>query len=146
MTYARMLARIGVAARVRLVDETQFQRRRGRFDFDMIPASFSASPSPGAEQRTRWGSFAADMEGAYNVAGARSPAIDAMIAALLAAKDKAEFIAAVRALDRVLLSGFYMVPFYHARSQWIAYSSRLAHPEKTPLFGPYLDAWWVKPR
>jgi peptide/nickel transport system substrate-binding protein len=146
MVYARMLARIGVVARVRLVDETQFQRRRGRFDFDMIPASFTASPSPGAEQRARWGSPAADMEGAYNVAGARSPAIDAMISALLAAKDKADFVAAVRALDRVLLSGFYMVPFYHAKSQWIAYSSRLGHPDKTPLFGPYLDAWWMKPR
>jgi peptide/nickel transport system substrate-binding protein len=146
MVYARMLARIGVVARVRLVDETQFQRRRGRFDFDMIPASFPASPSPGAEQRARWGSPAADMEGAYNVAGARSPAIDAMISALLAAKDKADFVAAVRALDRVLLSGFYMVPFYHAKSQWIAYSSRLGHPGRTPLFGPYLDAWWMKPR
>ena len=70
------------------------------------------------------------MEGAYNVAGARSPAIDAMIAALLAAEDKADFVAAVRALDRVLLSGFYMVPFYHAKSQWIAYSSRLGHPDE----------------
>jgi len=146
LAYARMLARIGVAAQVRLVDETQFQRRRGRFDFDMIPASFPASPSPGAEQRARWGSPAADMEGAYNVAGARSPAIDAMISALLAANDEVDFVAAVRALDRVLLSGFYMVPFYHAKSQWIAYSSRLGHPNKTPLFGPYLDAWWVKPR
>jgi peptide/nickel transport system substrate-binding protein len=146
LDYSAMLARIGVAASVRLVDETQFQRRRQRFDFDMIPASFIASASPGAEQRGRWGSAAAGEEGAYNVAGARSPAIDAIVAAMLAATVQEDFVAAVRALDRLLLSGFYMVPFYHAKSQWVAYSARLGHPARTPLYGIDLDAWWTKPR
>jgi peptide/nickel transport system substrate-binding protein len=146
LDYSAMLARIGVTAQVRLVDETQFQRRRQRFDFDMIPAGFPASASPGAEQRGRWGSAAASQEGAFNVAGARSPAIDAMISALLAADSEEDFVAAVRALDRLLLSGFYVVPFYHAKSQWIAYSARLGHPARTPLYGVDLDAWWVKPR
>ena len=146
LAYSRMLARIGVAARVRLVDETEFQRRRQRFDFDMMPASFVASASPGAEQRGRWSAAAADMEGAYNVAGARSPAIDALIAAMLAADSEAGYVAAVRALDRALLSGFYLVPFYHAKSQWIAYSAGLGHPAQTPLFGVDLDAWWRVPR
>jgi peptide/nickel transport system substrate-binding protein len=146
LDYSAMLARIGVKASVRLVDETQFQRRRQRFDFDMIPAGFPASASPGAEQRGRWGSAAANQEGAFNVAGVRSPAVDAMISALLAATSEEDFVAAVRALDRVLLSGYYMVPFYHAKSQWIAYSARLGHPARTPLYGVDLDAWWVKPR
>jgi peptide/nickel transport system substrate-binding protein len=145
LSYSAMLARIGVAARVRLVDESEFQRRREHFDFDMAPARFAATPSPGAEERGRWGAAAASMEGAYNVAGARSPAIDAMIATLLAADDEADYVSAVRALDRVLLSGFYVVPFYHAGSQWVAYSAKLAHPDKTPLFGVDLDAWWQKP-
>ena len=146
LDYAAMLARVGVTARIRTVDETQFQRRRQRFDFDMIPASFPASASPGAEERGRWGSAAASQEGAFNVAGARSPAIDAMISALLAATSEEDFAAAVRALDRLLLSGFYMVPFYHAKSLWIAYSARLGHPARIPLYGVDLDAWWVKPR
>ena len=146
LSYSSMLARIGVAAKVRLVDESEFQRRRQQFDFDMMPASFPSTPSPGAEERGRWGAAAASMQGAYNVAGARSAAIDAMISALLSAADETDFIAAVRALDRVLLSGFYLVPFYHAQSQWVAYSARLDHPAKTPLFGVDLDAWWVKAR
>ncbi|HXT07345.1 MAG TPA: extracellular solute-binding protein [Roseiarcus sp.] len=146
LDYSAMLARIGVAARVRLVDETQFQRRRQRFDFDMMPASFPASASPGAEQVGRWSTAAASQEGAFNIAGARSPAIDAMISALLAADGEEDFVAAARALDRVLLSGCYMVPFYHAKSQWIAYSARLGHPARTPLYGVDLDAWWMKPR
>ena len=137
--------RIGVAANVRLVDDVQFQRRRTRFDFDMMPGTWTASPSPGNEQRGRWSSAAANAEGAYNIAGAASPAIDAMIAAILAAKSSEDFVAAVRALDRLLISGFYIVPFYYAPEQWIAYSAKLGRPEKTPLFGVDLAAWWRKP-
>jgi peptide/nickel transport system substrate-binding protein len=142
LVYARSLARIGVAANVRLVDEVQFQRRRTSFDFDMMIGSWIASPSPGNEQRGRWSSAAAHAEGAYNIAGARSPAIDAMIAAILAAKSDEDFVAAVRALDRLLISGFYIVPLYYAPEQWVAYSARLGRPEKTPLFGVELSTWW----
>ena len=122
-----------MTATVRLVDEVQFQRRRARFDFDMMIGSWIASPSPGNEQRNRWGSAAATMEGSYNICGAASPAIDAMIAAVVAARDREDFVAAVRALDRLLLSGFYIVPLFYAPDQWIAYSSALGHPDRTPL-------------
>ncbi len=142
LAYARNLARIGVAANVRLVDEVQFQRRRTRFDFDVMIGAWIASPSPGNEQRGRWSSAAANAEGAYNIAGVASPAIDAMIAAILAAKSNEDFVAAVRALDRLLISGFYIVPLYYAPEQWIAYSAKLGRPEKTPLFGVELSTWW----
>ena len=127
---------------MRLVDEVQFQRRRTRFDFDVMIGAWIASPSPGNEQRGRWSSAAANAEGAYNIAGVASPAIDAMIAAILAAKSNEDFVAAVRALDRLLISGFYIVPLYYAPEQWIAYSAKLGRPEKTPLFGVELSAWW----
>ena len=142
LAYSASLARIGVTARVRLVDDAQFQRRRARFDFDMMLGSWIASPSPGAEQRNRWGSAAATMEGSYNICGVASPAIDAMIAAVVAARDRDDFVAAVRALDRVLMSGFYIVPLFYAPEQWVAYSSPLGHPEATPLFGVAMEAWW----
>ena len=146
LAYARNLARIGVAANVRLVDEVQFQRRRTRFDFDMMIGAWIASPSPGNEQRGRWSSAAADAEGAYNIAGVRSPAIDAMIAAILAAKSQEDFVAAVRALDRLLISGFYIVPLYYSPEQWIAYSAKLGRPDQTPLFGVELSTWWRRER
>jgi peptide/nickel transport system substrate-binding protein len=142
LAYSASLARIGVTATVRLVDEVQFQRRRARFDFDMMIGSWIASPSPGNEQRNRWSSAAAMMEGSYNICGAASPAIDAMIAAVVAARDRDDFVAAVRALDRLLLSGFYIVPLFYAPDQWIAYSLALGHPDKTPLFGVATETWW----
>jgi peptide/nickel transport system substrate-binding protein len=142
LAYARSLARIGVTANVRLVDEVQFQRRRTSFDFDMMIGSWIASPSPGNEQRGRWSSAAAKAEGAYNLAGVQSPAIDAMIAAILAAESNEDFVAAVRALDRLLISGFYIVPLYYAPEQWIAYSAKLGRPDTTPLYGVDLSSWW----
>jgi peptide/nickel transport system substrate-binding protein len=142
LAYSRNLARIGVTANVRLVDEVQFQRRRTSFDFDMMIGSWVASPSPGNEQRGRWSSAAANAEGAYNISGVASPAVDAMIAAILAANTNEDFVAAVRALDRLLISGFYIVPLYYAPEQWIAYSAKLGRPDKTPLFGVELSTWW----
>jgi peptide/nickel transport system substrate-binding protein len=148
-TFAQNLARIGVAANVRLIDEVQYQRRRTNFNFDMILGGWIATPSPGAEQLTRWGSVSANMQGAYNICGVASPAVDAMIAAILAAESREDFVAAVRALDRVLISGFYIVPLFYSPNQWIAYSAKLGRPELTPLFGvsanlEYLQTWWRK--
>jgi peptide/nickel transport system substrate-binding protein len=142
LAYSRSLSRIGVNAVVHLVDEVQFQRRRSRFDFDMMIGSWFASPSPGNEQRGRWSSAARSMEGSYNICGAASPATDAMIAAVVAARGHYDFVAAVRALDRTLLSGFYIVPLFYSPDQWIAYSSSLGRPEKTPMFGVSIDALW----
>ena len=147
LNYADSLARIGVTVEVRLVDEVQYQRRRQTFDFDVMLGSWLASASPGNEQRSRWGSASADQPASFNLAGVRSPAVDAMIDALLAARSREAFTTAVRAYDRVLLSGFYVVPLFHASNAWIAASASLGHPAKTPLFGPpvpgaTLDTWW----
>ncbi len=132
---------------MRLVDDVQFQRRRQRFDFDMMIGLWQASASPGNEERMRWGGDSADQEASYNLAGAKSPAIDAMIAALQAAQSQQDFVAAVRALDRVLISGFYIVPLFHSRDQWVAEWRRIAHPEALPhfaqpLFGDVLETFW----
>jgi peptide/nickel transport system substrate-binding protein len=144
LAYARSLARIGVSASLRLVDAVQYDRRRDNFDFEMTIGSWPASPSPGAEQRNRWGSASAELHGSYNLTGAASPAIDAMISAMLVARELDDFVSAVRALDRILLSGFYIVPLYYAPDQWIAYSSRLGRPDRTPLFGANFAAWWSR--
>ena len=147
LNYAGSLQRIGVDARVRLVDEVQYQRRRQKFDFDMMLGQWVASASPGNEQRMRWGSSSANQEASFNLAGAASPAIDALIAALLAATSHDDFVTAVRAYDRVLLSGFYVVPLYHASDQWLAHSTDIARPARlpryaSPMFSPTLESWW----
>jgi peptide/nickel transport system substrate-binding protein len=108
----------------------------------MIQWNWSASLSPGNEQINRWSSKAADIEGSLNYPGVKNPAADAMIEALLQAGTAEDFTSAVRAFDRVLMSGDYVVPLFFLPKVWVAYWSRLRFPEIKPLAGFDLDTWW----
>lgn len=142
LAYQRSLARIGVDAEVRTVDDTQYQNRLTSFDYDMIVGKLKASMSPGNEQINRWGSASRNIEGSFNFAGTADPAIDAMITALLDARSNEDFVAAVRALDRILISGSYYLPLYHLPNQWVARWSHIDHPQYTSLYGYRLPTWW----
>ena len=142
LAFVRNLKRAGIDARVRSVDATQFERRRIAFDFDMMQYRWEQSLSPGNEQLFYWGSAAATEEGSRNYMGVKSKAVDAMIAAMLSATTRPDFVAATRALDRVLLSGFYVVPLYFPPKQWIARWTRIEHPSRTSLFGYLPETWW----
>jgi len=145
LAYAGTLKRAGIEANVRAVDAVQFDQRRLGYEFDMIPNRWDQSLSPGNEQAFYFGSAAADVQGTRNYMGARDPAIDAMIAALLSARDHADFVSAVRALDRVLMSGFYAIPVLNAGEQWIARWNRIEQPAVTPLTGYLPESWWERP-
>jgi peptide/nickel transport system substrate-binding protein len=142
LAYAAMLRRGGIAASVRFVDPTQFERRRQNYDFDMMPYVWGQSLSPGNEQAFYFGAASADQPGTRNYMGIKSPAIDALIAALVAARTRAELVAATRALDRVLISGFYVVPLFHLPEQWVARWPAIGRPAVTPLTGPQIETWW----
>jgi peptide/nickel transport system substrate-binding protein len=142
LAFVRSLKRAGIEARVRTVDPTQFERRRITFDFDMMQYRWEQSLSPGNEQMFYWGSGAAEQEGSRNYMGVKSPAVDAMIGAMLSATTREDFVLATRALDRVLLSGFYVIPLYFPPKQWIARWTRIKHPSQTSLFGYLPETWW----
>jgi peptide/nickel transport system substrate-binding protein len=146
LSYARTLERLGIVARIRQVDASQYWSRLKTFDFDMIHWTWSASLSPGNEQINRWTAKAADIEGSLNYPGVRNPAADAMIEALLKASSQEDFTAAVRAFDRVLMSGDYVIPLFHLPKVWVAHWSYLQFPPTHPLGGYDLDAWWSAPR
>jgi peptide/nickel transport system substrate-binding protein len=130
---------------VRFVDGTQFEQRRRAYDFDMMPYTWTQSLSPGNEQTFYWGAASADTPGTRNYMGVKSAAVDAMIAALIAAHDREELIAAARALDRVLISGDYVVPLFYPPQTWTARWPWIAHPAKTPLTGLQIESWWRIP-
>ncbi len=142
LTFARDLKRLGIAAKIRVVDSSQYQARLKTYDYDMIQSRWPSSLSPGNEQLFRWSSKMVDRDGSYNFPGVNHPGADAMINAMLQTKTAPEFKSAVRALDRILLSGDYVIPLYHLPKQWVAYWRHLAHPKTTSLFGYQLDTWW----
>jgi peptide/nickel transport system substrate-binding protein len=145
LAYTRDLKRAGIEASVRAVDAVQFDQRRLGFDFDMIQNRWDQSLSPGNEQSFYWGSEAADIQGTRNYMGAKDPAIDALIAAMLEAREHPEFVSAVRALDRSLMSGAYAIPLFNAGEQWIARWNRIERPAATALTGYLPETWWQRP-
>jgi len=142
LAYQRNLAALGIVATIRTVEDAQYQERTQTFDYDMILKTYAASLSPGIEQITRWGTRTRDIQGSDNFAGVSNPDIDRMIRHILTAKNEDEFEAAVRAHDRLLVSGHYLVPLYHIGEQWVARRKYIGHPEYLPLYGVYLPAWW----
>ena len=142
LTFKSNLDRLGIAVDVRNVDSSQYQQRRQTYDFDMIFNFWSASLSPGNEQSFYFGSESADTDGTRNYMGVKSEAVDAMIAAMLEARSREDFVAAVRALDRVLLSGHYVIPLYHADTQWVARWNGLERTRTQPNFIRF-DTWWA---
>ena len=145
LAFQRDLKRAGIEASVRVVDPVQFDQRRLAFDFDMIPSRWDQSLSPGNEQSFYWGSEAAGVQGTRNYMGAKDPAIDALIAAMLEAREHTAFVSAVRSLDRALMSGFYAIPLFNAAEQWIARWNRVERPAATALTGYLPETWWRKP-
>lgn len=142
LSYARTLKLIGVAVQVRTVDPSQFEDRRIRRDFDMVFNTWYSSLSPGAEQYGRWSSAAAKAQGSFNIVGAHSPAVDAMIDAIVGARTEEDFITAVRAFDRILISGAYAVPLFHVSDDWVGHWSRVVPPKVNSLYGVEFDTWW----
>jgi peptide/nickel transport system substrate-binding protein len=145
LAYSRDLKRAGIEVSVRAVDPVQFDQRRLGYEFDMIQNRWDQSLSPGNEQAFYWGSQAADVTGTRNYMGAKDPAIDALIVTLLEARERPEFVSAVRALDRVLMSRFYAIPLFNVQQQWIARWNRVERPLATALTGYLPETWWQKP-
>ncbi|HMF25041.1 MAG TPA: extracellular solute-binding protein [Pseudolabrys sp.] len=145
--YKPSLERIGITVNVRVVDAAQYENRLRQWDFDIIIASWPQSLSPGNEQRNFWGSQAADQPGSRNLIGIKNPAVDAMIDRVIFTKDRADLIAATKALDRVLLWNFYVVPQWTYPFVRTARWDRFGHPETMPKYGrsAFPAVWWWDP-
>jgi len=145
LPFAQSLKRLGVDARVRTVDSSQYVQRTETFDYDMVVGGFGESLSPGNEQRFFWGSAAADTPGSPNLVGIKNPAIDALIEELVAAPDRQQLIYRTRALDRVLLWNYYVIPHFHLGAYRIAYWNRFSRPAVMPKYDLGFDTWWIDP-
>lgn len=146
LAYKTELEKLGMKIEIRTVDAAQYRRRIDTFDFDIVVASFPQSLSPGNEQRDFWGSAAATQEGTRNIIGIKNPAIDKLIDRLIFATDRADLVAASRALDRVLLWGHFLVPQFYSPNDRIAYWDKFRRPNKLPghtsATNAFIQTWW----
>jgi microcin C transport system substrate-binding protein len=142
--YKPSLDRLGITVTVRTVDEAQFENRLRAWDFDITTYGWVESLSPGNEQRGNWGSQAADQPGSENIVGIKNPAVDEMINQVIYSKNRADLEAATRALDRILLWNFYVVPQWSYSYSRIARWDRFSHPDPLPRYGvaAFPTVWW----
>ncbi|RKY02348.1 MAG: ABC transporter substrate-binding protein, partial [Spirochaetes bacterium] len=147
LPFKKNLSRIGIEMNIRIVDSSQYVNRLNDFNFDMVVYTFRQSLSPGNEQRDFWSSKATDTPGSSNLAGIKDPIVDDLIEKVISAPDRESLIAACRALDRVLLWGYYVIPQWHINVYRIAYWNKFARPKIKPKYGlGFLDTWWLLPQ
>jgi len=146
--YVETLLQMGIEARLTIIDAAQYVERTNEFDFDMTYLRRSMSLSPGNEQTLYWGSDGVGQPGSRNWAGVGSAAVDAMIETMVEAQDHEGFTAAVRALDRALMAGRYVVPFWYTPASRLAISQGLHFPDNLPIYGDWTgflpEVWWYQ--
>jgi microcin C transport system substrate-binding protein len=145
--YKPSLERIGISVSARVVDAAQYENRLRQWDYDIIVGSWGQSLSPGNEQRGFWGSAAADQPGSRNLSGIKNPAVDTLIERVIFTKDREDLVAATKALDRVLLWNFYVVPQWTYQFTRTARWDRFSHPQVMPKYGrsAFPTVWWWDP-
>jgi microcin C transport system substrate-binding protein len=151
--WQRALAKLGISLTLREVDYALYQERLDAFQFEMVGISFPGTHFPGADYAELFGSKAADTQGSSNLAGVKNPAVDALLSSLTSANNRNDFLAACRALDRVIAHGHYMVPAWTNRETRVVYDTwTLQRPAAVPPYPPegipYMDwpmtVWWAR--
>lgn len=145
LPYVASLKKIGIDARIRTVDSSQYVNRVRSFDYDMVFGVWAQTMNPGNEQAGYWGSASANQTGSRNLAGIADPAVDELIRLIMAAPTREDQVAAVHALDRVLLANHFVIPMFYSGETRIAYWAKLAHPDPLPEYGiGFPTIWWAK--
>ena len=134
---------MGIEARVRVVDTSQYINRIRSFDFDMFVMVIGQSLSPGNEQDNYWSCKSADTSGTRNYIGICNPAIDKLIRLVIEAPDRKSLINRTKALDRALLWGHYVIPHWHINYYRLSYWNKFSRPKITPKYGLEFFTWWV---
>ncbi len=142
LPFKQNLARLGINASIRLVDTSQYYERMKRFDFDMAVMTLPESDSPGNEQRDKWTTEAADTPGSSNYMGIKSPVVDKLVGDIIHAQSREDLVDATRALDRVLLWGYYVIPQWYLPFNRVAFYNQIHHPSRFPMSGVDTTTWW----
>ena len=137
------LEKLGMKVDIRTIDSAQYQNRLDNFDFDLVISTFSQSLSPGNEQKNFWGSDAAVTKGSRNIIGIKDTVIDLLIEKIISSKNREDLIFSTKALDRVLLWGYYVIPQWHISAYRTLYWDIFDKPKKRPKYALGENTWWI---
>lgn len=142
--FIKNLRKLGIVAKMRIIDEVAYANKVKNFDYDMTIRNFRVSLSPGNEQKNYWGSEASNILGSNNYIGIKSPAVDSMINHIITAKNRDNLIVAVKALDRILMNNYYVVPNWYTPVTRVAYWNKFGQPKVLPKYGINIFSWWIE--
>ena len=142
LPFIRNLEQIGIEATIQMKEQTEYVNRLRAKDFDMVVFTWGQSDTPGNEQRGYWGSDAADTDGSRNLARIKDPVVDELIEHLIVSDSREQLNSRTRALDRVLLSGFYVIPQWHIRADRVLYWDKFSRPDSSLRTGVMTGRWW----
>lgn len=145
INYKNALKKMGIDVNIRVLDAANYIGRLNDYDFDMTLYYWTSSLSPGTEQILYWGCQAAKEKARWNYAGICDPVVDKLAASIANTTDRATLVSTVRAMDKILMDGYYMVPLYYAGKDYVAYWNKVQKPQKSPLYGMVVESWWMKP-
>ena len=142
LPFTKNLERLGINAKIRTIDTSQYIQRTNIYDYDMIVTTYGQSFSPGNEQRNYWGSSVANKPGSRNYAGIKNPVIDDLIEKIIYAPNRQHLVASTKALDRVLLWNYFIIPQFYSPNTRLAYWNKFGQPKIKPKFGVDVSSWW----
>ena len=142
--FIKNLKKIGIIASLKVLDAVSYSNKVKNYNFDMMVISYPVSLSPGNELKYFWGSLSADIRGSQNYMGIKNPAIDTLIDHVIIAKNRKELLTSVKALDRVMLNNYYVIPQWHSSSYRIAYWNKFNQPKIHPKYSIGIMTWWFK--
>lgn len=145
LAFTRGLKRLGINANIRVLDQAAFVGRLNDYNYDMVLYFWLLTLSPGTEQVLYWGCEAAKQPARWNYAGICDPVVDDLAQSIPNARDRDDLVSRIRALDRVLMAGQYMIPLYYPGVDFVARSKTIKRPETTPLYGMVMESWWLAP-
>lgn len=141
--FKRALEKMGIRPNIRVLDSAAYIGRLQNYDFDMTLYYWRSSLSPGTEQPLYWSCAAADQPARWNYAGICDPAVDDLSQSIASATTRADLVTRLRAMDRIIMHGHYMIPLYYSGQDYVGYWHPIARPDETPLYGMVLETWWM---
>jgi len=143
------LARLGIEGQYRRADFALIQKRLDVFDYDLFTIRVPGNDAPGTDLVARFASDQAGVEGSSNLIGVKDPAVDALLERIIAADTRPELVARLKALDRVLRHGHYVVPQWFSNTFRVAWrGGKFEQPKVMPSYYTpddwVVSTWWRK--
>jgi microcin C transport system substrate-binding protein len=140
----KQLSKLGIELIIKTVEISQYIERQRNHDFDLILYSYPHTPSPGTEQANFWNSNWVDSVGSRNLSGVKLNVIDSLLKKIEVAKSRDQLLTTLKAIDRVLLHEYVVLPLWFLPDYLIVHNKSLKYINNSNTYNVDLNCWWYQ--